>query len=59
MYRVTPREDTAPQDVLDIAAALGWHDTLPENINEENACAYIEKVLDRVFDRLFHIKTYV
>ena len=82
MYTVTPREDTAPQEILDIAEALGWRDTLQQDIAnsrhlivcllvedgwcasscdqaEDDACAYIEQVLDRVFDKLFHIKKYV
>ena len=70
MYTVTPREDTALQDVLDIAEALGWHDTFPQNGEDgwtpstcdeaqDAACTYIEQVLERVFDKLFHIKKYV
>ena len=70
MYTVTPREDTALQDVLDIAEALGWHATFPQNVEDgwtpstcdeaqDAACTYIEQVLERVFDKLFHIKKYV
>ena len=70
MYKVTPREDTALQDVLDIAEALGWHDTFPQNVEDgwtpstcdeaqDAACTYIEQVFERVFDKLFHIKKYV
>ena len=70
MYKVTPREDTALQDVLDIAESLGWVDTFPQNIEDGwsartcdeavgDAISHIEHLLSEVIEKHFHIKKYV
>lgn len=67
MITVKPKEDTSIQDVLDIAEALGWRDTFPQNEQEgwcpsacdeteADAVDYINQVFERVFERLFDIQ---
>ena len=67
MITVKPKEDTSMGDVLDIAEALGWHDTFPNNVEEgwnasvcdeceADAVDYINQVFERVFERLFDIQ---